>query len=253
MGTPNYPRDMGTEWMNLKKAVKDAFTSANSRVPYQKIAAGILKVSSSLEVLAGAFISFVYSGGELGMILGRHITGDLEPAEGMFLRRNDGSIALWIFNRISDAYGFTAIYDQSGNGIFTDDGNSKKGIGRPWLSHTFWNYGELTNPPASRLATGTTDVPIITSFICVQHPRIHYVGYLFTAVGGATAEIKFKDPGLGTTLHAVTGTDGWISGEFTINADHTFGDDKNIEVSVRRASGSGNVGFTLVQLSGCQS
>jgi hypothetical protein len=254
MGTPLYPKDMGTEWMNLKQQLKGAFTSANSRVPYQKIAAGVLKVASSFEMLAGSFMQFNWASGQLGMILGRHFTGG-DPAEGIFLRRSDGKLALWIFNRTTDNFGFTALYDQdvTPNGIFTDDGVAKKGIGRPWLSHMFVNTTELTAPPGGRITGGTTDVTVVTSFPNIQHPYIHYVAYVYTAVGGATVEYKFKDPGLGTTLHTGTATAGYVSGDFAINTDHPFGEDKNLDLTIRRASGSGNVGITLIQLSGRQS
>lgn len=251
-GIPNYPKDMGTEWMNLKRQVKDAFTSANSRVAYQKIAAGVLKVSSSLEILAGAFIKFVYSTGVTGMIMGYHLQG-VEPAEGVFIRRIDGTTALWIFNRLSDGYGFTAIYDQENNGIFADDGNAQKGIARPWIPMTFMNTTELAVSPAARITGGTTDVAVQTAFANIQHPYIHYVAYVYVAVGGSTVELKFKDPGLGTTLHAATVGSGWVSGDFAVNTDHDWGTNKNLDLTIRRASGSGNVGITLVSLYGRQS
>lgn len=252
MGTPLYPKDMGTEWMNLKKQVKDAFTSANSRVPYQKIAAGVLKVSSSLEVLAGAFIKFSYGAGGTGMILGRHSTGG-ENAEGIFINRNDGSTAFWIFNRLSDGYGFTVLYDQDHNGIFADDGNSGKGIARPWIPVTWSDTVNLASPPSTRITGLTTDVAVQTAFPNIQHPYMHYVCYVYTAVGGSTVELKFKDPGLGTTLHSATVGSGWVSGDFAINTDHDFGTDKNLDLTIRRASGSGNVGISLVSLYGRQS
>lgn len=250
-GTPNYPKDMGTEWMNLKQQVKSAFTSANSRVPYQKIAAGVLKVSSSLEVLAGAFIKFSYGAGGLGMLLGRHVTGG-EPAEGIFIRRNDGSLAMWIYNRISDGFGFSALYDQDSNGIFTDDGVGKRGIGRPWISAGWANTTELTSPPAARQTGGTTDVAVITTQYNVQHPYVHYAAYCWTATT-ATVEVKFKDPGTGVTFHTTTVSNGYFSGDFALPSDWSFGYDIIMDVTIRRASGSGNVGITLLGLYGRQS
>lgn len=50
-GTPRYPKEMGIEWMDLKRSVKDAFTSANSRVPFRTIAKGFLTlVTGGLKV-----------------------------------------------------------------------------------------------------------------------------------------------------------------------------------------------------------
>ena len=115
-GIPNYPKDMGTEWMNLKRQVKDAWTSSNSRTPYQKLAAGALAVSSSLKILAGAYLEFVYSNGIIGMTIGRHFWGS-DPVDGMFFKRVDGSLAMWIFTRLSDGFGYSAIFDQEQNVI----------------------------------------------------------------------------------------------------------------------------------------
>lgn len=250
-GTPNYPKDMGIEWMNLKRQVKDAFTSANSRVPYKKITAGILNVSSSLKILAGASLTFVYESTALGMILGRHSDG-VDDVDGIFVRRNDGSLAMWIYNRVSDGYGYTSFYDQSNNTIFSDDGNSGKGLGRPWIPYTFVDVSSMITP-SSRMTGGTTDVAVVTSFANVQHPYVYFVVYIYVAVGGSTVEFKFKDPGLGTTLYAQTAGAGYVSGQFAVNSDHPFGEDKNFDLTIRRASGSGNVGITLLSLMGRQS
>jgi hypothetical protein len=72
------------------------------------------------------------------------------------------------------------------------------------------------------------------------------------SVGGSTAEVKFKNNLAGTTMHAATVSNGWISGEFALT-DWNFGDTMNIDVTIRRASGSGNVGLTLLAFEGRQS
>lgn len=247
----NYPKDQGTEWFNLKEQVKSAFTSANSRIPYQKIAAGVLKISTSLEVLAGAFIKFMWSNGNNGMFLGRfNIAG--EPQEGFYVNALNGGFALSSYNRVSDGYGFTAVYDGSGNIVLSDDADAQKGVGRPWISHTFSNTGELTTPPAIRQATGTTDTTIYSTITSIQHPKMHYWGYVYIQTGGATAEVKFKNLTTGLDMHAQTSAGGWIMGDFSIG-NWDFGDDHQIDITVRRASGTGNVGFTLGSVFGRQS
>jgi hypothetical protein len=252
MGTPLYPKDMGTEWMKLKTNVKDAFTSANSRVPYAKIGAGVLKVFQSLEMQAGSFLRFIWPGGNTGMLLGRHVNGP-DDADGIFILRPDGSTALWITTRVSDGYGFTAIYDQSNNIIFSDDGDSTKGIGRPWLVHNLVNTSELTNPPAGRQASTTTDTPVLTSFAVMQHPKMYYYAYVNIVVGGSSAEVKFKNLTTGATMHTETvAASGYITGSFAVG-DYDFGDTHQIDITIRRASGSGNVGLTVLTLQGRQS
>jgi hypothetical protein len=251
MGTPLYPKDLGTEWMKLRTGIKDAFTSANTRVPYEKIGAGVLKVFQELEMQAGSVLKFLYSNGVTGVIIGRHESGS-GPADGLYIQRADGTIALWTFSRVADGSGFTAIYDQSENIIFSDDDVAGQGIGRPWIPVTFAPTAELTTPPANRTTSGTTDVPVYTTFHQMQHPKVHYQGYLQVGVGGSTAEIKFKNNIAGTVMHSTTVGNGWVSGEFALT-DWNFGDTMNIDVTIRRASGSGSVGFTLVAFEGRQS
>lgn len=251
MGIPIYPKDQGTEWMNLKTQVKNAFTSANSRVPYQKITAGILRVSSELQILAGSAIEFIYNNGILGMLMGEHVSGP-DDVEGIFIKRNNGTIAFWIFSRISDGYGFTALYDQQENIIFSDDGNSGKGIARPWIPMTFVNTTELPLPPAARQTSSTSDTAVVTLYPNAQHSYIRYIGYVYTQNAGVTVQVKFKNAGSGVTYESQTVEDGFIFGTFALTG-YSFGEEIQMDVTIRRASGSGNVGFTLISCYGRQS
>jgi hypothetical protein len=248
----NYPKDEGTEWMALKRQVKNAFTSANSRVPYQKIAAGIVRISTSLEILAGAYLRFFYNGGADGIFMGRVLDHGGVDSDGIYIRRNGGGTAFTSTTRASDGYGFTAIWDKPGNVVVSDDAGSEQGLARPWLSHTFADTAELTTPPAGRQATGTTDTTVISTMAHVQHPKMEFWGYVYIQTGGATAEVKFKNISTGATMYAATQADGFMSGNFVVDANWDFGDWHQIDVTVRRASGTGNVGFTLLQLMGRQ-
>lgn len=246
-----YPKDMGTEWMKLKREVKDAFTSANSRVPYQKIGAGVVQIFSSLQIQAGAFLRFSFATNATGMFMGRHFSGG-DAVDGMFMRRADNSLAFWTFTRVSDGYGYTAIYDRQGNAIVSDDANQQEGLARPWLPYTFANWTELSAPPSSRQATGTTDTDIVVAHSNAQHGRARAAGYIYIQTGGATAEVKFWSYPDNVLLASVTAESGWQLLDFNLT-DWEFGNSYYIKVSVRRASGSGNVGFTLVSLMGAQS
>lgn len=248
-GTPKYPKDQGTEWMNLKTAVKGAFTSANSRKAFAKIGAGILSVFESIQVQAGAFISFRFANNTLGLFMGRHTSGG-DPVDGIYIRRSDGTVAFWIYSRVDNGFGFSAMYDQEENVIFSDDGVAGKGIARPWLAHTWADTVELANPPATRIVAGTTDVAIQSTYTPVQHPKMSLDGYVYTA-GVATVEIKVKDLTAGTTLFAATQASGYLHGEFSIPGG--FGDYHQLDITARRASGAGNVGFTTLALMGMQS
>lgn len=248
----NYPKDQGTEWMNLKQQVKNAFTSANSRVPYQKIAAGVLKVASSLEVLAGAFFKFFYANGETGIRMGRFTLGDSQEYEGFFVNKYGNHFGFSSYNRVSDGYNFTAIYDGSGKIVVSDDAVAAKGLATPWIPITFANTTELASPPAARTTTNTTDTAIISTIAPVQHPKMYFWGYVYTSVGTDTVEVKFKNITNGTTMYASTQGSGFLSGVFALGDFDPF-DNHQIDVTVRRASGSGTVGFTLLSLTGRQS
>lgn len=55
MGTPNYPKDMATEWNKLKRDVKDAFTSANQNIGKNKVGQlGDLAIQGSINVSDGS-------------------------------------------------------------------------------------------------------------------------------------------------------------------------------------------------------
>lgn len=248
----NYPKNMGTEWLKLKQDVKSAFTSANSRVPYQKIAAGILKVSTSLEVLAGAFMKFVWPSGDDGIFLGRfQYVGS--PHDGMIIYNYDGTFRFLSINKVSDGSGYTAIYDHTGNIVVSDDSVAEKGLARPWISHTFTNTTEIAAPPAARQTGNTTDTALVSTISPVQHPKMSIWFYVYIQTSPATATVKVKDVTSGETLYT--------SGALTAGYQHVtfalgtwnFGDDHQFDVTIARASGTGNVGITVLSLTGRQS
>jgi hypothetical protein len=244
----NYPRDQGTEWFNLKQQVKNAFTSANSRVPYQKIAAGIVKIASSLEILAGAMFTFRYSDNSVGMTMGRLIFGG-DNFDGVIINKKTGNLAFSSYNRVSDGYGFTGIYDGQGNVVISDDAGATQGLARPWIPVTFMNTAEYTSPPSTRQTTNTTDTAVVSAFFQAQHPKMHYVAYVQNP-GAGTCEYKFKD-GSGNTLASGTSTGGFVIGDFSLNG-WSFGTDFQMDLTIRRSAGAGAVGITLISLYGRQ-
>lgn len=246
----NYPKDQGTEWMKLKRQVKDAFTSANSRVPYQKIAAGVVKISTSLELLAGSFLKFFYEGGADGIYMGR-MTHHGGPADGVYIRRNGGGTAFTSTTRVSDGFGFTAVWDTQDNVVLSDDAQDK-GLARPWIAQSFAETSGLTVPPTSRQNSTTSDLEIYTTFVPMQHPKLEYWAYVHVQNPGATAEVKFKNLTTGATMHATTVGAGFVNNNFSVGS-WDFGDWHHMDVTIRRASGTGYVALTLMQLVGRQS
>jgi hypothetical protein len=253
MGTPNYPKDMGTEWQDMKRNVKNLFTSANYRRALQQIGATGLKVYKSLEMQAGSFMSFKYENGSIGMWLGRHTTGS-EDVDGMFIRRADGSIAFWIHSHTVGDGGFTAIYDKNQNIIFSDDGDSGQGIARPWIPYSFVNSTELTSPPAARQTSATTDTALVTAQINVQHPRLRMLAYVLNP-GSGTNEVKVKNNTTGETLYSQTYAGlnpGFVDVTMDIGSSN-WADMIIVDVTCRRSAGAGAVGITVLGLWGVQS
>jgi hypothetical protein len=237
--------------MKLKRDIKNAFTSANSRVPYQKIAAGVLKISNSLQVLAGAVMKFSYINQDDGIYMGSNIMFTGDASEGIYIRRNNGTTAFTSLFRVSDHYGFTGTWDGAGNVVMADDAVAGKGLARPWIPHTFAATGELTSPPTARQTGNTTDTALVSTITYVQHPKMVMWAYVYIQTAGATAEIKVKDLTAGTTLWTGSSTGGYINPTFDIPGD--FSDSHQIDITARRSAGSGNVGITVLSLHGRQS
>lgn len=248
----NYPKDQGTEWMGLKRQVKNAFTSANSRIPYQKIAAGVLKVSSSLEILAGAFLKFVYPNGVDGVYMGSNLFFGSEANQGLVIRKGTGKTAFTSLTKVADGTGFTGIWDGSGNIVVSDDSDASKGLGRPWIPYNFCDSSEIALPPSSRQTSNTTDTSLVSTITHVQHPRMTMWFFVYIQTAPATAEIKVKNLTNGTTATLGTFSSGFQTLAFTIG-DWDFGDSVQLDVTARRASGTGNVGITVLSWHGRQS
>lgn len=250
-GTPLYPKDMATEWMNLKKQVKGAFTSANTKPAFSKIAAGTLRVFTSLIVEAGAQIVARYESGVNGIYFGRMTHNDL-PADGFVIADGNGNQRFLTFTRVSDGYGYTAILDGTGEVVMSDDADSGMGLGRPWLHHTFADTTEIALPPANRQTALTTDTAVVSAMTPVQHPRMRLEAYIYIQTGGSTCNYKVKNVFTGTTLLSGTSSGGYITEDFDCPVD-AFGDTVQLDITIRRASGSNNVGITVLSLVGRQS
>lgn len=246
-----YPKDQATEWTKVKKDIKAAFTSANSRVPYENIASGILKISNSLQVLAGAFMKFSYNSNDDGIYMGSNIIFGGEPSEGIYIRRNTSGTAFSSLFKISDGSGFTGIWDAQGNIVLSDDAVSRTGLARPWIPVTFANTTELASPPSARQTGNTTDTALVSTITPIQHPKMDIWFYVYIQTAPATAEIKVKDLTTGQTLYSNTSASGFVNGTFSIPGD--FSQVHQLDITARRASGTGNVGFTVLSLTGRQS
>lgn len=248
MGTPNYPKDMASEWNQLKRDVRNAFTSSNLRTGMAKIGAKVIEITGTLALNAGATLIAKYDNGVNALRLGPSIYNGITVGQ-FTVRRYDGSTAMQVFGGPGVA-GFFSIHDQAGNIIFSDDSASGQGIGRPHLAYSWVRTSQITTP--QDLSTSTSFSAHHSLFGQMQHPRIQIMGYV-TCNGSDLAEVRLRQPGSGKVV-STTGTVGtgwvWLEGP---HDEYDFGKDFQYDVEVRRVSGtSTGVGFTIVKAEGRQ-
>ncbi|MFI7431327.1 hypothetical protein ACIBPB_30460 [Micromonospora sp. NPDC049836] len=248
MGTPNYPRDLASEWQKLRRDVKGAYTSANMRTGMAKIGARVIEITGELILNAGAKLAAKYENGVEAFTVRKAYLGE-EPVGEVVIRRYDGTAALEVFGGPNEP-GYFAINDQSGNIILSDDGATRQGLARPYLSYTFARTSILTVP--QDLTTSSSFVPHATIMNIMQHPKLRVMVYV-TTNGSDVAQVRIK-AGSGVVATSGNVTNGWL--ELTgSHMNYNFGDTFQYDVEIRRVSGSSaqGVGFTPVYAMGVQS
>jgi len=252
MGTPNYPKDMGTEWQKMKRDIKSNFTSANSRKAFQSISNGILHVYNGLLLHAGAFFRSLYANGNDSLYIGRHTDGSGHDVEGMIITRPNGALAFWTYGTPAGD-SFWAMYDKQDHIIMSDDAVSGQGIGRPWIPYNTVRTVLLTTPADT--TTSTSYVSHHTISGVMQHPRISIRAYVSSQTSPFTdgAQIRIFDPSTGTQIAQSAATvNNWVD-LVGNHVNYDFGASFVYDIQIRRTSGSGAVGTTLVYASGVQS
>lgn len=250
MGTPNYPKDMASEWTQLRRDVKNAFTSANLRTGMAKIGAKVIEITGELALNAGARFRAKFTNNNDALYVGPgSING--QPVQVVLINRPDGSRALEVFGG-DTVSGYLAIWDRDGHIIFSEDSGAGQGIARPWIPYNFLRTSSLISPP---LMTSSSFAAHVTISGVAQHPKIR-VKMFVRCTGTDTAQVRLNDPSSGTVI-AQSGT---ISGDalhaVTLEGDHPnfeFGDDFKYDIEIRRVSGTGSgVGVEVHQATGRQ-
>lgn len=249
MGTPNYPRDLASEWNKLRRDIKGAFTSANVRTGMAKIGAKVIEVTGELILNPGAQFGLKYKNGNYAMRLRNAIIGGKDVQQISFYRY-DTTAVMQMYSGEGEP-GFFSVFDQDGNIIISNDAGSGQGLARPWLPYTFIDYDDLLLPKKMITSSTFSSVHHVAGFM--QHPRVEIYGYL-RADGSDVAEIRVKNPNTGTVLYTASGqTTGWKSMVFN-HQDYEFGNGFSYDVEIRRTSGtSTGVGFTVTKAHGVQS
>lgn len=250
IGTPNYPKDMAGEWNKLKREVKGAFSSANTRIGGESIGQKLVNIYNGLILHAGAFLRLIYANGSEALYIGQHtVSGN--PVEGIIIRRPSGSLVFWAYGTSAGAQdAFWSLWDKAGNIVFSDDADSGIGIARPWLNYSSVRTALLTSPADT--TTSTTYVPHHTVVGYMQHPRITLDAFVQVS-GSDTAQVRVRDTTSGTVIVESSATG---SAFITITGNHPnymFGSWFKYDIEIKRASGTGSVGFTPTAVHGVQS
>lgn len=248
-GTPNYPRDMASEFNRLRKDVKNAFTSANLRTGMAKIGAKTIEITGELILNAGAALRAQYVNGVNAFSVAQGYYNS-HPISQVAIKRFDGSMVFQVFGGELES-GYFSIQDRLGNIIISDDGVTGAGLARPWLPYHWVRTADITSP--KDLSTSTTFAAHHTTMGEVQHPKIRITGYV-VCNGSDVAEVRLRDPGSGTVIWTSGNvTSGWLVKEGN-HPNYNFADDFQYDIEVRRVSGtSTGVGFTPVYIYGRQS
>lgn len=165
------------------------------------------------------------------------------------VRRPDNSEAFVIYSTDNHP-GAVVIYDQQGNTIFSEDFNSGRGLGRPYLAHTFVPTANLITPSQTTNAIDFT--PLWSLSGEMQHSNIR-VSVLVQVPGGTTGEVRLVSTASSNVISpAQTVADGEydykiLEGEFDVD----FGAQFQYDVEARVTSGPGDIGVEVVYSVGC--
>lgn len=249
MGTPNYPKNFSSEWNQLRRDVKNAFTSANLRTGMAKIGAKVIEITGELAMNAGAILRAKYTSGGSALYVGPVTLGG-QPAQGVLINRPDGSRAFDVTGA-EDGQGFIGIWDRSSHVIFSDDAVSGQGVARPWIPYTPIETAKLTSP--SVIVTTSTWTSVHTVQGIMQHPKMR-LGGGFIAFGSDTGKIRLISGGSSFWESPVLGP-GFVWYRETIaHPNYQFDDEFTYDIQVMRNSGAGaGVGFTPTYIMGRQS
>lgn len=251
MGTPNYPKDMATEWQKMKRDVKGAFTSGNSRKGFQSLGKGLVDIFIGLVLHPGSYLSSLYSNGQESLFIGQHNVAG-QDVEGLIIRRPNGSLTFWAYGSTVTGDAFWSFWDKSGNIVFSDDAASGTGLARPWIPYNTFRTSLLQTPQDVTSSTSYVTHQTVVGYM--QHPRIQINAYLASATSPFTdtSQIRLVNPTGGAILatsSAVANDYVWITAN---HPDFEFGKWFKYDIQIRRVSGSGSVGFTVLTTNGVQ-
>lgn len=178
---------------------------------------------------------------------------DGSPQPGMIVRRNDGTIALHLYDPIpaaGDYNQFLAWRDRAGNVVISDDTDSGMGLARPYLAGAFYpaRVQDFLKTTASDWET------IWRERRRKQHPKLYVEAWGATDTAGTTGEVRVMVNGtqVGTTQSATAGVvSGYAIGPAAVSGE--YDDNLSVEIQARRTAGNGSVQVGAAWVDGRQS
>lgn len=176
-----------------------------------------------------------------------YVTTGSDATMGWIFRRADGSPVFSLQgNNAADQY--WAMRDNVGNIIFSDDGDSNVGIGRPWLPVP-WVPSSGPTPPTETTTSGTFTALLSSRFI-KQHPKLYAQVLVRASDGSTSGEVQIAVSNGGDVIGNVATVGLGYYGLVTITGNLTGAHmtELELEVQARRTAGAGTIG---VRMFGC--
>lgn len=246
MGQVNLPDTADERIRKLEARVKALETAAQTRVPLDTITDGTLQVVDD----QGNLFTFI------GAIFPTYGDGSNQYGFLLYRQNPDKSAGTLVVSLSSTGPGVVpqtfGLWDNAGNTIWTDDGNSGQGIARPYLSFPMvpWNSALWGSTNATSWTTVLVGGPP------KQQPKVFLEGAMNVPTG-VTAQLRLWDAvnsvQIGSTVTVSSAPSGvtWSIGPSAIGGGHLglLG----LQLQAQITAGSGTVQVTCYTSYGQQS
>ncbi|MEU5965959.1 hypothetical protein ABZ777_32540 [Micromonospora parva] len=224
---------------DLERQVREL--QAGRRLEAATIGAGGIRIQGGTVVVVDADGAEIIRIGKVPGFSGEvpGLTATRAPSAG-------GSVALSLRD------GIYAVWDRVGNVAMSTDEVSGQGLATPWIPLTARPSTDYTSPPVSTTSTSFASQWTVSGD--KQHPRVKAV-VLVQADAATAGEIRLRDPVSGVVIAAAQAIPAAEFASHTlvgsVAGDHTTR--CQVDVEVRRTSGSGAIRTLVTYVMGVQS
>ncbi|MDP5184790.1 hypothetical protein QOZ88_19325 [Blastococcus sp. BMG 814] len=238
-------------WERIRAVVRDEVGKL--------LRSGFLRSASIGEgglTLRGGFLRLKHDGDGVETFYVGPVSPDLPDGSkqpGVIIRRNDGTIALHLYDPIpseGDYNQFLAWRDRQGHVVFSDDTDSGQGIALPYIPFAFYRSRNEDWP----VVTSTAWTTVYRAKGPKQQPKLYVETWGANNTDGATGQVRVLVNGteLATPGDTASGVvRGFNFGPAAVSGDHLS--TLSIEVQARMVSGAGGVQVGVGTVQGRQS